>query len=564
MSRVWSLPLWAHAVALSLILVALSPFMHLTESAWADDEGLYALQVESLHEGTWEYDYYGASFDPEGRWFPIIRAERADGKYFPYIKHPVYVLALFGATEVLGSGIGLYALTMLGLVLAAVAAWLLAAEIEARAARSAFWLVAVSPMIVNAYVMWAHTLSAAVAGFTLWASLRILKSGLSLPRGVGIIAGLAAGVLFRSEGVLFGGAVGLTLVVVLLHRRAVDKAVSVGVLCLFAVTMAVGFERWLIGRITGAGRLAFERPRESVGERTGWEFAEARLRALWRIVFNPSNASVHLEFALLALILVAASGLALRLGGRESSVVGMGVASLGVAAALLMYGDRFAERSTTSASGLFAAWPVALLAFFAMGWRSTGADERVVGAIVLVFATSVFATQYDVGGGGEWGGRFLSPVVVPIAVLAAVGLYRRLRQRPWSQRWLAVVLLVPLGVFPATRGLEVVRSARVIEGRWYGAIGAQSTSLLVVNEPSLWFLPTEAWRLGEKLDWIVDDSGGAGLEILQRLYAEGVDDVTVIQAAGDPTLARSPYPKVTEVTPDDLKSLGLRLFRVDR
>ena len=139
--------------------------------------------MRALDEGSWAYEYRAAPFDPAGDSFPIILSDKGPGGYYPYIKHPGYPLLLLGTTRVFGEALGLHVPGLLGIVGAAMAAWFLARELDARLARPAFWMTVAGPVLVSGYVVWAHAPSAAMAGFALVGAARIARRGITPGRG---------------------------------------------------------------------------------------------------------------------------------------------------------------------------------------------------------------------------------------------------------------------------------------------------------------------------------------------------------------------------------------------
>ena len=210
--RAWRVPLWVHALAYAVVLVVLVPLMK-PDASFSNDEGAYATQAGALREGRWAYPYEAVSADPELRYFPIIVSTRRDATtdVLTYPAHPAYPRGLAVLTEVVGETGGLHIPALVGVWLAAIAAWFVAEELAPGSGRIAFWLVATGPLLVNAYVIWAHAPSAAIAGFTALAALRTLRLGPSVPRLAAVATGAAAGVLLRSEAVLFAGAMAVVL-----------------------------------------------------------------------------------------------------------------------------------------------------------------------------------------------------------------------------------------------------------------------------------------------------------------------------------------------------------------
>ena len=98
-------------------------------ATFTSDEGAYALQVRALQDGSWAYDYKAAPSTPRATSFPIILSDGSGGHHYPYVKHPAFPLLLLGSATLFGTALGLHLPGLLGVVGAAVAAWLLAKEL---------------------------------------------------------------------------------------------------------------------------------------------------------------------------------------------------------------------------------------------------------------------------------------------------------------------------------------------------------------------------------------------------------------------------------------------------
>lgn len=532
--RVYQLPLLVH-IGVLVIMVALAvPHLNLATTASVDDEGSYAIQVQELREGHWRYDYAGTDFDPEGRWFAVARATQAEDRFYPYIQHPVYVLILAGSVSLFGEGVGFFLPPIVGLLLAAVAAWLLAARIEARAARPAFWLVAVSPLVVNAFVLWAHTLSAALAGFAVLCAVVVLRDSSSPWAKFGLAACLAGGVLLRSEAILFAIAVTLVVTGTLVGREHYRHAALTGVICAAAIVLAVFGEAAIIRAITGGWgleTLAFR------GEPTSPEssFWVERWDGLWRIVFRSSTTTgVSGAPVTIALMLLALAGVGFRVGAHFRAGTGFRgrmsvtlLTVLAIAAALVLYEIRFAATTYQWLSGEFAAWPVVLLGLVAVPWRRTTVPERVLLVSVVLFAGAVALTQYSTGGGAEWGGRFLSPTVVPLAVVAGAGLTRRLTDHPWTRRGILAVALVVLAVVPAAHGVLDTRGFRGRDWHFYRSLRDEAREVIVVDA-SMWMEIKGEWPLHPRFTWYLTQTDADTNELFAELTEHGVDGVSLL------------------------------------
>lgn len=546
--RLWLAPLWAHVALLAVVPAMLYPLMS-PSSAYTSDEGAYALQERSLEQGSWAYDYRAAPLDPEGRAFPIILSDQGESGYFPYVRHPAYPLLLRASTAVAGPVLGLHLPALLGLIGTAVAAWLLAGQLDPRLRRPAFWLAAGGPVLVNGFLLWAHAPSAALAGFALVGAAIVARSGPSRWTLAAVAAALAGGVLLRSEGLLFAAALIVTLGALVYRREGLRRA---------AVTLAVAgipplaaalLEREWVGSIIGA-------PHETLASRSGSgssSFLAGRLGGAWHVLmqghFVDPAAGLPL---LLALALVTGLGaVALRRWGPSS--LGKLALAIGLAAGFVVF--RFLGHPADPVTGLFPAWPLAALGLLLFRWRGAGPVAHVIGGTSALCAAAVLATQYPEGGGVEWGGRFLSPLLVPIAVLAVAGLVRALDAVPDSGRRPATALLVALGLVSATFAVASVGDLRDGQDHLVAAISRHPATVTVTTRPSL---PRLSWRSDARMAWMLTDEAGLPA-LLGDLRRAGVADVAVLTATDVPHSDLAAYPVLEPVREPALLASGLQL-----
>lgn len=549
--RLWLAPLWAHVAVLAAVLTLLYPLMS-PSSAYTSDEGAYALQERSLEQGSWTYDYRAEPFDPDGRAFPIILSDQGESGYHPYVKHPAYPLLLRASTAVAGPVLGLHLPALLGLVGAAVAAWLLAGQLDPRLRRPAFWLAAGGPVLVNGFLIWAHAPSAALAGFALVGAAIVARGAPGRWAMAAVAVALAGGVLLRSEGLLFAAALTAVLAAVVLRRDGLRRAAAtLAVVGLPPLAVAL-LEREWVGSIIGS-------PRETLATRSGGgtsSFLSGRLSGAWHVLmqghFVDPAAGLPL---LLALTLMTGLGvIALRRWGPSS--LGKLALAVGLAAAFVVF--RYASHPADPVTGLFTAWPLAALGLLLFRWRGAGPVAHVLGGTSLLCAAAVLATQYSEGGGVEWGGRFLSPLLVPIAVLAVAGLVRALDAVPSPARQRATALLVALGVVSATFAVASVGNLRNRQDDLIAAISRHPATVTVTTRPSL---PRLAWRSDARVTWMLTDEAGlAGL--LDGLRRAGVADVAVLTGTEVPLADLGAYPALEPVQEPVLRASGLQLVVV--
>jgi hypothetical protein len=543
--RAWKAPLWAHAGVLAVIVLALFPVMRPT-SAFTSDEGAYALQVAALDAGSWVYDYRALPLDPQASAFPIVLSDSGPDGYYPYVKHPAYPLLLQASSAVLGHTLGLHLFSLLGVVGAAVAAWLLAGELDPRLRRPAFWLAAGGPVLVNGFVIWAHAPSAALAGLALAAAARIVRRGVTPWPALGMAAALVAGVFLRSEGLLLAGALAVVLAAVRFSQTRRLKAALGGFsLAAGPALLALLIERWWVSSIVGTtyGGIAGQGSEST-------SFLDARLRGAWHVLFQSHFIDAGAGLPVLAALAVVAGGgfFAFRRLGRGLAVV------VGLAVALLAL--RFAAHPHDPVTGLLAAWPVAVLGLLLFRWRGAGPVAWLLGGTVALFGLATLATQYPEGGGLEWGGRYLSPALVPLAVLAAAGLARAVAGvADESGRRRAVALLATLGVVSAGFAVATAGALRAREDRIIAAVERYPSAITVTTRQAY---PRLSWRADDRLTWMLTDDAGLP-DLLASLRAQGVREVAVLVGSQVPLSALSAYPDLAEQEEPALADDGMRM-----
>lgn len=542
-------PLWAHGAVLTLLLLALYPLMS-PSSSFTSDEGAYALQVRALDEGSWAYPYKAGRFDTDGDWFPIVLSERGGAGFYPYVKHPAYPLTLRAGTAVAGETLGLHLPGLLGVVGTAAAAWLLAAALDPRLRAPAFWLAASGPVLVNGFIIWAHAPSAALAGLALVGAGRIVDNGFTRWTATGVGAAVVGGVLLRSEGLLFAAALAAALGAVRLRRAGPVHGVGAFAMVAVPALVATVVERRWIGDIMGA-------PYEKVAGQDGSSpLFGGRAAGAWHELlqghFIDPSASVPVLAALAAVVGLGA--LSLR---RHRAWSGRTLAAAVIVAVALL-SVRFAAHPHDPVTGMMPAWPVAVLGLLLFRWRGGGAVVALLGGTLGLFTAGVLAMQYSVGGGLEWGGRYLFPALVPVAVIATAGLARAVAAMPKPDRRLATSLLGSLAVATSVFGLATAGALRAREDRIIAAVARHPSPVTVTTRAAL---PRLAWRADDRLQWMLTDERRLAT-VLRHLREQGVAEVAVITGLDVPTSTLSAYPVIEEQREPALRDDGLRIVVV--
>ena len=220
--RAWARPLWAHLIALGLVLIALMPVVG-THASFSADEGAAITQARNLARGDgWIVDHPLPQVDPEGANYPLELSSRGPNGEAPFAKHPLYALVLAGAERVGGIN-AMVALSMLGTLAAAALGAALASRMGPGLARPTLWALGLaSPLLFDGYLVVAHTIGAALAAAAvLVAVIAIERRRAALALAVAPLVALA--VLFRTEAVLFGVALAVVAGLLALRRPGASR-----------------------------------------------------------------------------------------------------------------------------------------------------------------------------------------------------------------------------------------------------------------------------------------------------------------------------------------------------
>jgi len=540
-------------LALAALLLILFPFMS-PRSALTSDEGAYALQADALAHGTWAYDWGAADLDRNGTSFPLVLSTRHGDHFYPYLQHPAYPEMLRGVTAVVGSTLGLHLLALAGTVGTAVAAWFLAVEIDPRLRRRAFWLAALGPVLVNGFLLWAPALSAAAAGLMLVVVVRSVRRGPSPLLTAAAAAGAVAGVLLRSEGLLF--ALALALVAAGYRQRsfAPDQRWRRAATALSAFAAIAGpavvatlAERAWVHHIAGGAY-------ENLSARSeGSPWLAGRVSAAWHDLFEgPLSTGRGVLVSMGVMVALVGVGVIVRRRPAQAAraIGGGALLATGLTAALVLAG------AGMPVPGLFAAWPVVFLGLILVPWQRLGTGEALMGATVAVFVAAVVATEYPAGGGVEWGGRFFFPVLSPLAVLAVVGFERRLAGLARDQVRKTVVVLTVAVVAVASLSLTSVGGLRARHARMIAAVTRHPARITVTTAGAL---PRLAWSSDDQITWMLTTPSSLP-ELLDHLRSRGVPGVAVVTDRLVDRADLAVFGSVEEIEEPALASRGLSLF----
>jgi hypothetical protein len=518
--RVWAAPLWAHVVALAVVLLALVPVVG-TDASFSADEGAAIVQAKSLSAGRgWLVEHPLPQVDPEGRFYPIELSHAGRDGVAPFAKHPLYALVMATADRV-GGVAAMVLLSLLGTVVTAALAAALAGELDPTLRRPALWVAGVaSPLLFDGFLVMGHALGAAcVAGAALLAVVALRRRNVLLAAAV--VPCLVVAILLRTEAALLAVALALVMgAIAVRHRRigAVPLTLIGG-----AVVAAVGtrlLERTWANHVVG-GRL----PMANTGPDDPFGFVSGRLHAFAQTWLHPSydgTPAVELLLVVMAVCIAVGAFIVRRRPQDGDGMALVAIVAGGAAVAAL------AIDPANLVPGLLIAFPIGLAGLLLIG-RSTlnTTTARVLFGTFALFALGVLTTQYSSGGTAEWGGRYFAiglPLLVPVALLALRD--HSLRIGPMAARR-ALAGLVVCSVALAVMSVGSLRATHRFTGELMSAIERAGRATRI--EPPVLVatsgaIPRLAWATFDRQRWLLAPSDDLGV-LFDRLGRAGVNQV---------------------------------------
>jgi hypothetical protein len=532
-------PLWAHAVALALVLLAALALSR-PGVAFTSDEGAAILQARVLEDsGDWIYEYPLAEIDPEGRARPFLRGDLGTKGLAPYARHPIYPLVLATADRVAGAT-GMALTSVAGTLVAALAAALLARRFGRGLDRWALWVCGVaSPLFFDAFVILGHSLAAAAAGLAALAACVALERAARAADGgpasalraaalptLGLVMAVVAAAALRSEGAFVGPALALGVGAAWWRRTVPTAAAAVLALASVGATAVTV----LAERVALRGIIGERLP--TIAEASPSNWLAGRLEGIGATWFEASYGASRLASGVLVLATVAVALAAVvqrRRPDARSLVVGCLVAAAAGYAVRVVLGPPW------HVPGLAIAFPVGWGALWLLTRDVLARPAtRLVSVSAVVVVVGVVLTQYARGGGVEWGGRYFAvalPLAVPplTAALAAVG--RRADRRVARAGLVAGVVVSLFVAATALRALRLVHEqtdevldAMVVAAAEAGSAPGLERPVVVAWNP---LLPQIAYRDFDDYEWVVPRRPEVA-GYLDRLADEGVERVVLV------------------------------------
>ena len=497
--RAWEAPVFAHGLALLAVLIALAVVVG-TGASFLSDEGAAVVQARHLaDEGSWIVDHPLPELDATNRFYPYELSEAGERGVAPFAKHPAYSLALAGLWW-LGGINALVGLSIVGTVVASLIAAAFARRIAPDLARPTLWALGLgSPLLFDSYLVIAHTVGAALAGALVFVLTR--RSGRTRPVVIGGSAGLAAAlVLVRTEGVFLIAAAAAVMFFV---RRARWVAVAAGVAGALAFFGERLWTRSIVGAAVAPLRSSLEHASAGGGGFRG------RLNGAMTTLFRPSYSAPVRDDALLLLALVCLA--AAVVFAWQRSQFAAPIAAVAAAAVLMRLID-----PPLAVPGLFVACPVLWSGGWALATMRPALRMSRHLLILGVFVFAVLATQYERGGGFEWGGRYFA-IALPVAIPIAVGALRTLPRG------------VVIGVTVAAFGLSVLaiaelRSTHRDTASLFAAIDAHPDEIAITTAG---LLPRLDWPGVSRRQWLLVPPADVDA-VLKQLPGVDVHHVIVV------------------------------------
>ena len=530
-----------HVVVLAVLLLVAWPLLE-TGGDFIADEGSYGLQVRSLTSTGWDAGYPFALVDPDGDHMPYHAASVDGPVLIPYASHPAWPLALAASTTVLGEAIGLRVWGVASVLALAVVTALIASVLGGRRlAVWAFWAAAASPVLANAWMLWAHAPAAALGAAV---ALGCLRSHEHRRWVVLAIVCAVVSVFLRSEAVLWAGAVGGALVVAGADRPRRILGLGLAV----ATGAALVVERWWITSITGGSGAGAVEPR---GEGAS---TIDRLEGLRIALLDGAILSEPGKLVGLMVVVCMAAAVAALARQRHDLAAGLIVLAAAAGVARIMLAPR------DPVPGLFAAAPILILL---AAWRPADRNQRWLPVALTLYVASIGLTIYPDGGAFQWGGRFLAPVTGAALAMAVVGLARVVEDWParvGDRLGLAVAALLAVQALGA---LVVPDRIRSWTAESVSSVAAQQQGVVITEGTQVARLD---WRAWPDRCWIAVEEGSGprgAREVAERLARAGVReaayagvDAAVLSEAGlmpRPTSGRIGFVLI----PDALRSPNL-------
>lgn len=542
-------PRWLlHVAGGALLLACTSLLVGLDGHFFIDEAAMYA-QMEVMEQGDWTLPRPLADVDDRLQHVPMANAYVTDDGYAPFVGHPLHVAVTFGLHQLVGDA-AMRLVSALGVLGAAAGAAALTHRRSPTTAPVAFWTTLLAtPLLFHSQLALAHGPGAALA-----AALLLAMSIRSTPRRMLAVSAItAAGVLFRSEFLLFGGAVALVYGAEALRRRRPSDLATAAFVAL-STLMTYRLEPRLVEAVVGGEAAARGLPSTSGARDGAGEVLMGARRAVLDIGGGPDE--VLGRVTLIAAVVLGIAAIASTLARAPDRGITRLMSLGALAAAAIHLTDVHLVR------GVFWAFPALLLLLPVLLRRlPVPADEARRLWVVAVFALFVTITQYSGGGGPEWGWRYTAiaiPAVTPTLARALVWLWHRAPTAPRE----ATAALAASFVLVTVSSLLVVEEQLGATASFLTAaervVQDSGADFVVFTDPSFGRFAYTVTIEGD----VAPVSAGTSATFLRHIADEGADRVLLVWRDDEPTdLPLGPFERTDERYPIDGRYEALVLTR---
>jgi len=516
----WEAPLLVHTCILGLLLAALLPFVG-TNAIFSADEGAAMIQAKQLARGDgWLTPYAFAAIDSKAEAFPLDNADAGRDGAAAYAKHPLYPV-LLAASDRVGGTPAMFILSIVGTMIAALFAALLAMRWNPAVARPTLWLVGVgSPLLYDSFLVIAHTLGAAAATVAVWCALRCLER-----RSVGVFVGMITSVFvacaLRTEAILFAFALAVALFVVG-RTRGKANATLLSAAVVMTATVVKLAEPHVVRGLLGTPTVS---PVSAGVPSHG--FVSDRIQSFITTWLSPGYGVLRggaLSALVLGVVVIVGAALVRNRPDDDGPINLLSSFAIVISAFTLIIG-------TETIPGLVFAAPL-LVGGLVVIRREDLLDltPRVLLVTWALFSAAVLATQYSRGGSGEWGGRYFAlglPILCPVvlASMRATGLrlHRAPRRLALGACVAVVVSLGLVGIYDLRsihlRTNDIVEAAQAVSASTSPGDGGKP---IVMTYDGV--LPRASWRVFGSRRYLMPPENQAA-KYLVRLRRAGIREL---------------------------------------
>lgn len=550
--------------AAALVVGAAMAMIVLGDSrAWSgsDAGGRAATVVAMDAAGSWMPDvgYWAERWDPDGSLHPLANTEQVGGHWVQATSVP-FALAERALFAVAGFP-GLLVLPVLGALLAAVGAGVLARWAGAPSAGPAFLAVGLTtPALFYAGDAWEHAPALGLATI----ALALAVAGRRWPSALAAGAGAGAAVALRAELAIYvATAVAVTLAVGRQRRRwlAQTSRVAAAATGLVVVVVAnAAAERALLGAPLRSARAAGLA--RGTGASLAGRLSDAVLTSVGLVAESSAAAFGLGSAAAVALVLL---GWWAVWGRPRVAVLAGGLIATGLAVGVAMRVDDGAgfvpgwlPAAPLAGAGLAALRPLGIGRARGSGAGhgedpEMGERVRYLGLVAVVALPGVWLTSHVGLLEAQWGGRYLLLSGLLLTVAGVVAL-QRVRTITWAS-----ALLVTVAIAMAASGVvwHIIRTRTIAAvGAWVDAQAGPGT-VVVSRWPHLG-RETGAWY-GQDL-WLTADDSREAAQALEVAATAGAVRVVVLLPPG---AAVGAHPRWEPVARRTRTVFGQRLAAVE-